>query len=175
MKKSAAGSVVLGIDPGTHRVGYGVVLRVGGSVRFVAAGILPVRGKDPASRLREIKQGADRLLENFAPSCVAVEKLFFSKNVKTGMSVAEARGVLLLAAAERGVPIREYGPGEIKVALTGYGLADKAAVLKMVRATLKEPRLRVLDDASDALAAAILGARDLPRSAPRPPLDRRKK
>lgn len=150
--------VVLGIDPGTRRIGYGIVRKDGGAVSLLAAGILAIRSTNDPSALRETKKQIDSLLRRFRPAVVAVEKLFFAKNRTTALQVAQARGVVLLAAAERGLPIREYAPNEIKLGITGYGLADKAAVLKMVRAALGKPSLKLIDDASDALAIAIFAA-----------------
>ncbi len=148
--------IALGIDPGTRRVGYGVVRREGGEFSLVAAGILKIESADNISALVEIKTGIAKLIETHRPDAVGVEKLFFSKNQKTGIAVAEARGVILLAAAEHKIPIREYTPNEVKLGVTGYGLADKRAVLKMVRLTLGAHDLKVIDDASDALALAII-------------------
>ncbi len=148
----------IGIDPGTTRVGYGVVEASGGSVRFVTAGIFPVASRARAERLAEIHRALLRLIDEHRPAGLGIEQLFFSTNQRTAMAVAEARGVLLLAAAERGVPIHELSPRAVKFGITGYGAADKRAVLKMVRLILREPDLRVLDDASDALALAILAS-----------------
>lgn len=146
--------IVLGIDPGTSRVGYGAVESGGGAVKLVGAGLMSVRGGDHA--LRDIKTETDRLIKELKPELVAIERLFFSKNQKTGIAVAEARGVILLAAKESGVEVKEYTPNELKAGITGYGSASKYAVQKMVKLILNEPGLRVLDDASDALALAIV-------------------
>jgi len=148
--------IVLGIDPGTRRVGYGLVKRVGGKIVFLAAGLLRIKSKDDTGALFEIKQEIDKLIRKFRPEILATEKLFFMKNQTTGLQVAQARGVILLSGREAGLHIREYGPNEIKTSLTGYGLADKKAVLKMVRLILGKPGLEVIDDASDALGIAIV-------------------
>jgi len=149
----------LGIDPGTRRIGYGIV-RNGeqNSIEFVAAGILKIHSADDPSALVETKRGMDALIKKYKPEAIAIEKLFFAKNQKTALAVAQARGVILLAARERRVPIQEYTPNEVKSAIAGYGHADKQAILKMVRLTLGKPDLKVIDDASDALALAILGS-----------------
>jgi len=154
-------TIVLGIDPGTKRIGYGAVRRKGQELCLVEAGLLPLKNISGQELIRETKVHTDRLIKKFRPSLISVEKIFFVKNLKTGIAVAQARGVILLAAAEHGVPVREYSPTEIKLGLTGYGLADKRAVLKMVRLCLKEPGLRVVDDASDALASAIVALHTL--------------
>lgn len=153
--------IALGIDPGSRRIGYGVVeKKKDGILRFVAAGILKIQGTDDATALVETKKGIAAVIKQYRPDTLGIEKLFFAKNQRTAMAVAQARGVLILAAAEAGVPIREYTPNEIKLGVTGYGLADKKAVLKMVRLLLGKQDLKVIDDASDALAGAIMATND---------------
>ena len=150
---------ILGIDPGTTRVGYGVIRKNGLGLSFVSAGILSVSDKkNSGEALFEIKKELDKVIKKFKPEAVAVEKLFFAQNQKTAIKVAEARGVIILSAAEAGLEIKEFSPNEMKSAITGHGFADKRAVLKMVKLILKEPGLKVIDDASDALALAILAA-----------------
>ena len=152
--------IALGIDPGTRRIGYGVVECDGPAVRFIDAGILAIASSDDVPALEETKKGVDALIKKHKPDVVAIEKLFFAKNTKTALAVAQARGVILLATKERGVRIKEYTPNEVKSGVAGYGLADKKAVLKMVRLILNKHDLAVIDDASDALALAILSTGD---------------
>jgi crossover junction endodeoxyribonuclease RuvC len=152
--------IALGIDPGTRRVGYGVVEAKGSAINFIAAGILSITSKDDASALVETKEQLDRLIKKHKPSVMAVEKLFFAKNQKTALAVAQARGVILLSGKECGVRIKEYAPNEVKLGVTGYGFADKKAMLKMVRLILGKQDLKIIDDASDALALAILSTGD---------------
>lgn len=152
--------IALGIDPGSRRIGYGVVESNGPAVTFVTAGILTITSTDDVPALEEIKKGIDTLIKKHQPAVVAVEKLFFAKNTKTALAVAQARGVILLATKECGVRIKEYTPNEVKLGVTGYGFADKKAVLKMVRLILNKKDLAVIDDASDALALAILSTGD---------------
>jgi len=147
--------IALGIDPGSRRIGYGVVDAQSGTVQYVTAGIFDIKTKDDVSALEETKIEIDRLITKYQPDVIAIEKIFFSKNQKTAISVAQARGVVLLATKERGVRIKEYTPNEVKLGITGYGFADKKAVLKMVRLILAKKDLKVIDDASDALALAI--------------------
>jgi crossover junction endodeoxyribonuclease RuvC len=147
--------IALGIDPGTRRIGYGVVETDKGTTRFVAAGIFEINSHDDVSALEETKQEIDRLIKQYQPEVVAIEKLFFAKNQKTAIAVAQARGVILLATKECGVRIKEYTPNEVKLGVTGYGFADKKSVLKMVRLILGNNELKMIDDASDALALAI--------------------
>jgi crossover junction endodeoxyribonuclease RuvC len=153
------GSIIaLGIDPGTRRVGYGIVRKEGGAVSFVTAGILKIKSLGDSAAFEEIKREMDKLIAQHRPDVVAIEKLYFAKNQKTAIAVAQARGVILLSAQEKKIPIKEYSPNEVKLGVTGYGFADKKAVLKMVRLILGKHDLKVIDDASDALALAILAA-----------------
>jgi crossover junction endodeoxyribonuclease RuvC len=158
--------ISLGIDPGTRRVGYGVV-RTGGDagnardfnvVEFITAGILKIHSADDASALVETKREMDALIKKYKPDNMAIEKLYFAKNQKTAIAVAQARGVILLSGRENHIPICEYTPNEVKSRITGYGFADKKAVLKMVRLILCKPDLKIIDDASDALALAIIAS-----------------
>jgi crossover junction endodeoxyribonuclease RuvC len=152
---------ILGIDPGTRRVGYGVIRREFANVHFVAAGILEIEtDTNDIAALSEIKRGMDKLIKKYKPDVLAVERLFFAKNQKTALSVAQARGVILLSACEHNVPVKEYSPNEVKLGVTGYGFTDKKGVLKMVQLILGKPGLKIIDDASDALAIAIMGSNE---------------
>ena len=150
--------ITLGIDPGTRRIGYGIIEGEGNSLSFLCAGILTIESTDDASALHETKTEVGKLIKKYKPAVMGIEKLFFAKNQKTAMAVAQARGVILLAAQEAAVPIKEYTPNEVKLGITGYGFADKKAVLKMVRLILGKQDLKVIDDASDALALAIMAS-----------------
>ena len=153
---------ILGIDPGTTRAGYGIIQSGGGGPKLITAGILKVSpAGGTAAILEEIQAGIAALCAEHKPALIAIEKLYFSKNQKTAFAVAEARGVILLAARMAGIGIREYSPTEVKASITGYGGADKKAVLKMVKLILRAHDLKVIDDASDALAIAIVAAQDL--------------
>jgi crossover junction endodeoxyribonuclease RuvC len=151
----------LGIDPGTRRIGYGIVEKQkDNTLRFVAAGILKIESSDDTIALAETKKGIGTVIKKYKPDIMGIEKLYFAKNQKTAMAVAQARGVLMLAAHEAGVPIKEYAPNEIKLGIAGYGFADKKAILKMVRLLLGKQDLKVIDDASDALAGAIMAVNE---------------
>jgi len=153
--------VILGIDPGTKRAGYGLIRTEGSKLALITAGTLKVSQLgEKALVLQEVHTGLGKLWEEYKPDILAIEKLFFAKNRKTAIAVAEARGVIILGAEEHGITIREYSPTEVKASITGYGGADKKAVLKMVRLILRAPDLTVIDDASDALALAIVAAQD---------------
>lgn len=142
--------IILGIDPGSKRIGYGAIKKSGSALKLIEAGLI----KTPKN-LTEIRLQINSLIKKFKPEILAVEKLYFAKNRKTGLEVAESRGVIVLSALENGLLLHEFTPNEIKAGVTGYGSADKKAVAKMVRLILGEPKLEVIDDVSDALAAAI--------------------
>ena len=147
--------IILGIDPGSRRIGYGLIELNSGGVRLVRAGILSLLQKERGATLREIHKKLTHLIRAYSPRAVAIEKLFFAKNQKTAMQVAETRGVILLAVAQENIPLKEYGPKEVKLKITGYGAADKKAVAKMVKHFLRAPFLALPDDAMDALALAL--------------------
>lgn len=149
--------ISLGIDPGTRRIGYGIVEKEYADIRFIAAGILEINNANDIPALQEAKNGIDALIKKYQPDVLAIEKLYFAKNQKTALAVAQARGVVLLSAAECGICIKEYAPNEIKLGIAGYGFADKKAILKMVQLILGKHDLKMIDDASDALAIAIMG------------------
>ena len=151
--------IVLGIDPGTAALGYGIVEAAAGTVREVDHGCL-VTSPDSGlpDRLLAIHTLVTDLLALHEPAVVAVERLFFSRNVQTAMGVGQARGVVLLAAAQHGVPVREATPNEVKSAIAGYGAADKAQVQRMVQMVLGMAALPTPDDAADALAIAVWAA-----------------
>lgn len=153
--------IILGIDPGTARVGYGVIKKESGKIFFLDAGILKIKKSAEKHFLFQIKTEAASLIKKWKPEILAVEKVYFSKNQKTAMSVAEARGVIFLTGIEAGLETREYSPNEVKAGITGYGHADKRGVAKMVNLALGTPGLKIIDDASDALAIAIFAAQDL--------------
>ncbi len=150
--------IILGIDPGTARMGYGVIKKEGGKTLFLDAGILKIKKADNLHIFLQIKNGLGIIVKKWKPEIMAIERVYFSKNQKTAMSVAEARGVAILTGLENGLEIREYSPNEIKSGLTGYGHADKRGVAKMVNLALGTPKLKIIDDASDALAIAIFAA-----------------
>ena len=147
--------IVLGIDPGTAALGYGIVERTGSRLREVDHGCL-VTSPDMSlpERLLAIHSLVDELLGLHQPHMLGIERLFFSRNVQTAFAVGQARGVVLLAAAQHGVPVREATPNEVKSAITGYGAADKDQVQRMVQLVLGMSELPRPDDAADALAIA---------------------
>jgi crossover junction endodeoxyribonuclease RuvC len=148
--------IILGIDPGTAALGYGVIDRTGGRLRAIDHGCL-VTSPDLSlpERLLAIHALVADLIELHEPAVVAVERLFFSRNAQTAIAVGQARGVILLAAAQHGRPVREATPSEVKTAVAGYGAADKGQVARMVQLVCGMPSLPTPDDAADALAVAI--------------------
>lgn len=148
---------VLGIDPGLTRCGYGCIEWTGPNrIRAVSAGVIrSEHGEDLPYRLAALQTEMRGLIEEFQPKVVAIERVLFQVNVSTAMSVGHASGVVMAAAASAGCDVLQYSPNEIKLAVTGYGNADKQQVERMVRAQLKlEVELRPVD-AADALAVAL--------------------
>lgn len=149
--------LAIGIDPGTARTGYGLVqLETDGGLKVIAFGTVSTAPDESMpDRLQHLHVALSDLLALHRPNTGAVEKLFFSRNVTTAMSVGQARGVALLALAQAGVPTSEYSPREVKMAIAGYGGAGKRQVQAMVRALLELAEPPTPDDAADALAVAI--------------------
>jgi len=150
-------TLALGIDPGTATTGYGLVrLMPDGELVAVSYGVITTPKEDSASaRLVTLYDALVKLIKKYKPETAAVEKLFFSKNITTGIAVGQARGVVLLALEKAGVPAYEYTPNEVKQAVAGYGSAEKRQVQEMVRALLQLDQIPKPDDAADALAIAI--------------------
>jgi crossover junction endodeoxyribonuclease RuvC len=147
---------ILGIDPGTGILGFGVIESERGKVQLVDAGVIrtPVK-EDDAVRLLTIYEELTDIIAQNKPQIMSVEKLFFARNVTTAMTVAQARGVVLLCGMQAGLQIAEYTPLQIKQAITGYGKAEKKQMQEMVRVILQLKEIPRPDDAADALAAAI--------------------
>ena len=151
--------IVLGIDPGTAALGYGIVEATAGRLRAVDHGCLVTTPDHTLpERLLAVHALVHELIELHQPRIVAVERLFFSRNAQTAFAVGQARGVVLLAAAQHGVAVREATPSEVKSAIAGYGAADKEQVGQMVRTVLGMDEVPRPDDAADALAVAVWAA-----------------
>lgn len=147
---------ILGIDPGYAIVGYGVIEAARGRYETLEYGAVTTQaGDDFGLRLLEIYDGLAQLLDALKPQAASVEKLYFLNNKTTGIGVAEARGVILLALSQAGVPLYEYTPMQVKQAVTGYGKAQKHQVQEMTARLLGLPGIPKPDDAADALALAI--------------------
>jgi len=150
---------VLGIDPGIAIAGFGFVDKEGHKLSPVQYGSIQTEAHTPQeTRLRQIYESTMALLEKYKPDAMAVEKLFFNRNVTTAFAVGQARGVIMLAAAQQGVPIAEYTPLQVKQAVVGYGKAEKRQVQEMVKMLLKLSVIPKPDDVADALAIAICHA-----------------
>ena len=151
---------ILGIDPGIAIVGFGLIESNRGSVRMLQYGAVTTEAGLPlATRLVQIENDMTALIAQLKPDEIAVEELFFSKNITTGIAVAHGRGVILCTAERLGVPIFDYTPMQVKQAVAGYGLADKKQVMDMTKRLLKLKAVPKPDDAADALAIAICHAR----------------
>lgn len=148
---------VIGIDPGTATTGFGFIEELpDGSIRLIDYGVISTDSNDPADRrLHSLYSQLSGLIRVQQPENAAVEKLYFQKNVRTALAVGQARGVILLALFEAGIPFFEYNPMEIKLSVAGYGRADKKQVQQMVQTLLALKELPRPDDAADALAVAI--------------------
>jgi crossover junction endodeoxyribonuclease RuvC len=149
--------IVIGIDPGLARLGYGVIDVNAGEIRPVCYGCIETSGKDlrHPERLLKIYNAVETLIEKYQPAHITLEKLFFSKNISSAMAVSEVRGVILLAAEQHNIPISEYTPNQIKQGITGSGRADKRQMQEMIKRLLRLDEIPKPDDAADALSIAL--------------------
>ncbi|MDZ4221685.1 MAG: crossover junction endodeoxyribonuclease RuvC [Patescibacteria group bacterium] len=151
--------IILGIDPGIADTGFGIVEANHGEYKALAHGSIVTKKTDTlTNRLQELFDELSALIKKHKPERVAVESLFFAKNAKTALTVAHARGVILLAGRKAGCAVEEYTPLQVKQALTGYGAADKNQIQQMVKTVLQLDEIPKPDDAADALAIAICAA-----------------
>ena len=152
--------ITLGIDPGVATVGFGIINENGGVLKPIRYGMISTSaGVRLALRLMQIHDDVSELIETFKPDAIAVEELFFNTNLKTAISVAHGRAAVILAGEERGVPMFEYTPLQVKKAVAGYGRASKKQVMDMVRRLLSMEQAPYPDDTADALAIAICHTR----------------
>lgn len=149
---------ILGIDPGSTRVGYGLIKKDGGKLIFLRAGLLKISAADRNKRLLDLEKSFAALLKKEKPDLVALEKLYFVKNQKTALEVGQSRGVLLLTILKNKLPFMEISPSEAKLSVSGDGHASKKAVAKMVGCLLSIDTSKMIDDATDGLALAISAA-----------------
>jgi crossover junction endodeoxyribonuclease RuvC len=149
--------IVMGIDPGLAITGYGVLEKNGNRVVSLAYDSIVTSAKNmtPAERLETIHLRVGELLDRYRPSHLAIEKLFFSRNVTSAMGVSEVRGVIILAAQQRGIPVSEYTPTQVKMAITGSGKADKLQMQEMIRRLLGLSEIPRPDDVADGLSVAL--------------------
>jgi len=155
--------IILGIDPGFGRVGWGVVAKCAGKEwRAIACGCIETSARGEfVERLAEIDAELARIIKKYKPTRMAVEDLFFFRNVTTAIKVGQARGVILLSAVKNKIPVDEFTPLQIKQAITGYGKAEKGQMQKMVATILHLPKKIKSDDAADALAVALCAGQSL--------------
>src|SRR5215213_10658232 len=159
MADRRAGMTILGIDPGTATMGWGVIRQEGNRLSYVQHGAIVTPSKwEMPRRLGRLFEGITELIKGYRPETVAVEELFFNTNVTTAITVGQARGVALLAAYKAGIEVVEYTPLQVKQAITSYGRADKRQMQEMVKALLNLPAIPRPDDAADGLAIAICHA-----------------
>ena len=152
--------VILGIDPGVATIGFGLIRAERGKNTLLQYGVITTPPGIPLSeRLLQISNDMEQLIETFRPDEMAVEELFFSKNITTGIAVAHGRGVILLAAEKLGIPVFEYTPMQVKQSVVGYGKAEKKQVMLMTQRLLNMKDIPKPDDAADALAIAICHSR----------------
>ena len=152
--------IILGIDPGFAIVGFGVLRAEKGKQSLISCGAVTTEAGLPLpTRLLQIENDMAQLFETFHPDAMALEELFFNNNITTGIGVAQARGVILTAAERAGVPIYEYSPSEVKLAVVGYGKAEKKQVMDMTKRLLGLKSVPKPDDAADAVAIALCHAR----------------
>jgi len=152
--------IILGIDPGTKRIGCAVLQIKNNKQKLKYADILKIKQKNNIFVLKEVKNQIDKIIKKWNPDILSIEKLYFSRNQKTAIAVSEVRGVILLAALEKNIKIIEYAPNEIKSMITGYGFADKKAVAKMVNLILNLSKNKMIDDVTDAIALCLGAYKD---------------
>lgn len=151
--------IILGVDPGTATTGYGIIKKEGQKHTLVKYGCVLTPAKTPLhDRLDAIFNELSEIIDDYKPEHIVVEELFFAANSKTAIAVGQARGVILLAGKKKGLSVFEYTPLEVKMALTGYGRADKNQIQQMVKTLLSLDKIPKPDDAADALAIAICHA-----------------
>jgi crossover junction endodeoxyribonuclease RuvC len=149
---------ILGIDPGTTRLGYGII-ETHPSLQYITCGVFEPKTSASGLRLKFMVENLNKLIDRYKPDYAVVERLYFSTNKKTALSVAEARGVILLTLVQRKVPFIEFTPNQVKSLVTGWGNSDKKSIERAVDITIKLPKgLKVPDDATDALALALCGS-----------------
>ncbi|MBI2013451.1 MAG: crossover junction endodeoxyribonuclease RuvC [Candidatus Colwellbacteria bacterium] len=146
--------VILGIDPGTTLIGFGVIEKSKNGLGFVDYGVIKTKGNN-IEKLKTIDQEIQKILKEYKPEVAGIETLYFSKNQKTALLVAEARGVILTNLAKQNIKIMEFDPTNVKATVAGYGRSDKLGIKRAVELTLKCGELKKEDDAIDALAIAL--------------------
>jgi len=156
--------IILGIDPGTATTGYGVIEKEASRLKMIKYGCIITKAREEtAQRLKIIDRELIKLIKKYKPQAIAVEDIFFFKNVKTVIKVSQARGVILCATARQNIPLYEYTPLQVKQAVTSYGRAEKRQVQRMIKLILNLKEIPKPDDAADALAIAVCCANSIRR------------
>ena len=156
--------IILGIDPGTATMGYGIIKKEGMNLTCLEYGLIKTKKElSDAKRLKEIDEDLEKIFNEFNPDALAIEKVYFSKNVKTAMTVSQAKGVAMLKAAKSNIEIYEFTPSQIKATVAGHGKAEKMQVQKMIKSQLNLKERPRPNDAADALGAAICGSQKIQR------------
>ena len=148
--------IICGIDPGTATTGFGIIKKTGGKLKVINYGCITTSPDLCAGdRLKKIKNELNKLIKKYQPEVLAVESVYFFKNLKTAMPVSQAKGVILLTAAKKKIPVYEFTPLQMKMAVTGYGKAEKKQVQEMLKVLLSMKEAPKMDDAADALGIAL--------------------
>lgn len=156
--------IILGIDPGTATMGYGIIKKEGMDLICLEYGLIQTKsGLDDSKRLKKIDENLEKIFNEFNPDALAIEKVYFSKNVKTAMTVSQAKGIVMLKAAKNNIDVYEFTPSQIKATVAGHGKAKKMQVQKMIKSQLKLKERPRPNDAADALGAAICGSQKIKR------------
>jgi len=157
--------IILGIDPGNVRAGYGIIRKENGKLTHIESGLIKIpSGADTGAQLLSLESGLESIIKRVRPDIVGVEKIFLTKNKKTGVFVAQARGLIMKVIAFYGLNLVEFSPPSIKLAVAGDGRADKKGVAKMVGLFLGIDTGGLIDDVTDALATAIAASNQIQRS-----------
>lgn len=148
--------IIIGTDPGTATTGYGIIKATKKQLKCLDYGLIETDSSlETSERLRKINNELDKLIRKYKPDALAVENVYFFKNLKTALPVSQAKGVILLTAAKRGIPVYEFSPLQVKMGVCGYGRADKKQIQRMVKEILHLKEIPKPDDAGDALAIAL--------------------
>ncbi len=148
--------IILGVDPGTATTGFGIIRKTKKKLKVIDYGCIKTYpDSTPGNRLKIINNELNKLINKYKPKVLAVENVYFFKNLKTAMPVSQAKGVILLTAAKKKIPVYEFTPLQMKMAITGYGKAEKKQVQKMIKVLLNLKEVPKLDDAADALGIAL--------------------
>lgn len=160
--KIKRGEIILGIDPGLANTGYALIKKIKDNLTLLVYGVITTKAHLPIEkRLEKISKGLEKIIKKYQPQIIAIEELFFCKNVKTALKVGQAQGVILLTAQKRKLRIYNFTPLQVKQAVTNYGRAEKKQVQMMVKNILKLKKIPQPDDAADAIAIAICCANSL--------------